>query len=282
MASSSNFSLRADVDNYCVMGNPVAHSKSPQIHMAFAGQCAQNLHYQAVLVEHNCFGEALADFQRQGGKGLNITLPFKSDAWGTVIHRTERAEKAGAVNTIWFDENGESHGDTTDGTGLVTDLSINGIQLKDKRILVLGAGGAVRGVLGALQEQDVKSIVIANRTSSRAEELAAIFDLNGDIDACAYRDLKSGSADVIINGTSAGLHDDLPPLDPGLVAGTICYDMIYADTETVFVTWAKNFGAIKAIDGFGMLVEQAAESFYIWRGVRPDTRPVIEALKSRD
>jgi shikimate dehydrogenase len=273
--------LLANTDNYCVMGNPIAHSKSPQIHKAFARQTSQNLHYQAVLVAAGCFGEALTQFQREGGKGLNITVPFKGDAWASVNHRTERAEKAGAVNTIWFDEHGAIYGDTTDGIGLVNDLAANDIPLKGQRVLILGAGGAVRGVLGALLDQNVKSIVLANRTLSRAQELARNYSTDGNIQACAYNDLQAGTADIIINGTSASLENELPPLANSVVAGTCCYDMVYADTDTAFVTWAKDNGANKAIDGLGMLVQQAAESFYIWRGVRPDTMSVIETLRNK-
>jgi len=263
------------------MGNPIAHSKSPQIHMAFARQTAQNMYYQAVLVEAGCFAEALVEFQQQGGRGLNITVPFKRDAWALVNHRTRRAEKAGAVNTISFDKNGDSYGDTTDGVGLVNDLCANNIQLKGQRLLILGAGGAVSGVLGALLEQDVKRIVLANRTLSRAQALATNYANDGDIQVCEYSDLKPGLADIIINGTSASLQGELPPLPNTLAAGTCCYDMVYADADTPFVSWAKVNGAAKAIDGVGMLVEQAAESFYIWREIRPDTRSVIEALKRK-
>ncbi len=281
MSSGPGFTLLADVDNYCVMGRPVAHSKSPQIHQAFARQCAQRLHYQAVPVEPGCFAEALAAFQRQGGKGLNITLPLKGEAWEQVRHRSERAEKAGAVNTIWFDESGESHGDTTDGSGLVTDLLMNGIQLRGKTVIVLGAGGAVRGVLGALLEQGVNSIKLVNRTLSRAQDLAARFSSDGPVQVCDYAALQAKPVDLVINGTSASLQRKLPPLPPGLVAGSYCYDMVYADTDTVFVAWAKENGAMKAMDGLGMLVQQAAESFYLWRGVRPDPLAVIEALRNR-
>lgn len=282
MASGLDFSLPAGIDNYCVMGNPVAHSKSPQIHMAFAQQCGQPLHYQSILIQPGCFSEALAKFQQQGGQGLNITKPFKGDAWAAVSHRTARAEEAGAVNTIWFDERGDSHGDTTDGTGLVNDLFENDIQLKDKRILMLGAGGAVRGVMGALLEQGVKSVTLANRTMARAQELATTYSTDVKIQACDYIDLQAGSVDIIINGTSASLQGKLPPLPQGLAEDTCCYDMVYADTDTVFVTWAKDHAASKAIDGLGMLVQQAAESFYIWRGVRPDPMPVIAALRNKN
>lgn len=281
MASGLDFSLPAGIDNYCVMGNPVAHSKSPQIHTAFARQCGQHLCYQSVLIPFGCFSEALAKFQQQGGRGLNITVPFKGDAWASVMHRTQRAEVAGAVNTIWFDERGDSYGDTTDGAGLVNDLCENDIQLRDKRILILGAGGAVRGVMGALLEQGVKSVTLANRTMAPAQALATTYAADSKIQACDYSRLQAGSVDIIINGTSASLQGELPPLPQGIAKGTRCYDMVYADTDTVFVTWAKDNGASLAIDGLGMLVQQAAESFYIWRGIRPDPMPVIAALRDK-
>jgi len=194
---------------------------------------------------------------------------------------TARAEIAGAVKTIWFDENGESYGDTTDGIGLVNDLSANDIQLKDKRVLILGAGGAVSGVLGTLLEQGVDSITIANRTHSRAQALVKRHSGMDIIRACEYRDLKDQTFDLIINGTSASLQNELPPLPGSIVENTCCYDMVYADTDTVFIGWARENRASKAIDGLGMLVHQAAESFYIWRGVRPHSTAVIEALRSK-
>ncbi len=278
---TSGFSLIADVDNYCVMGNPIAHSKSPQIHKIFAEQTHQVLHYQAVLVETEFFHNALSEFQRQGGKGLNITVPFKADACSAVKHLSARAEITAAVNTIWFEENGESYGDTTDGIGLVNDLSANDIQLKDKRILILGAGGAVSGVLGSLVEQGVDSITTANRTHARAETLVKRQPVRGLIRACEYRDLEGQSFDLIINGTSASLESELPPIPSSIVENSCCYDMVYADVDTVFIEWARENGASRAMDGLGMLVYQAAESFYIWRGVRPDSTAVIEVLRNK-
>lgn len=280
MAAALNFHLRSGIDNYCVVGKPVAHSKSPQIHRLFAKQCQQRIHYQAVLLEPGGFGEALLQFQLQGGKGLNVTVPCKTEAWHAVKHRSERAEIAGAVNTIWFDERGDSQGENTDGVGLVKDLQSHGIALKHKRVLLLGAGGAVRGVLGALLGQGVRSIIIANRTLSRAEALVTNYARDVEIEARGYDGLDTVSVDIIINGTSAGLQGTLPPLSPQLAAGRICYDMVYADTDTAFVRWAKENGAARAIDGLGMLVEQAAEAFFIWRGLRPDTRPVIKSLRN--
>jgi shikimate dehydrogenase len=276
-----NFSLKPGVDNYCVMGNPVAHSKSPQIHTAFAQQTGQQIHYQAILVEQGKFSQALDAFQKQGGRGLNITVPFKEDAWKASGSLTMRAERAGAVNTLWFDENGKRYGDTTDGIGLVRDLTINhNIAVSGKEILVLGAGGAVRGILDPLFDQHPARIVIANRTISRAEELGKAFSDRGELIAVNYDYLNGQQFDLVINGTSASLQGTVPPLPADILrAGACCYDMMYANADTPFVGWARNHHAAHAFDGIGMLVEQAAESFYIWRGVRPETRPVIQMLR---
>jgi len=277
----NSFSLDPSVDNYCVMGNPVAHSKSPQIHTAFAAQTGQRLYYQAIFVEEGGFSAALDKFQRLGGKGLNITVPFKEDAWKACQHRTRRAERAHAVNTLWFNGDGQRHGDTTDGIGLMRDLTVNhGIKITGQDVLILGAGGAVRGILDPLFDEQPAHVVIANRTLSRAEQLAGVFFDRGDINACSYAALKGKRFHVVINGTSASLQGEVPPLPGGILADSACcYDLMYATADTVFITWAKSQCAAKALDGIGMLVEQAAESFYLWRGVRPDTKPVIEALR---
>jgi shikimate dehydrogenase len=280
MASTLGFTLTPNVDNYCVMGNPIKHSKSPQIHAMFAAQCRLALHYQAVLVEPEYFTEALSLFQQQGGKGLNVTVPFKVDAWREIKHLSVRAKKAEAVNTIWFDDDGYSHGDNTDGIGLVNDLNANAIRLQDKRVMILGAGGAARGVLASLAGQGLKDLSVVNRTLSKAQELKRLFADEIDIQVCAYDECIDVSPDIIINATSAGLQGQLPPLRAELVAGAICYDMVYASEDTAFVSWAKANGAKLALDGLGMLVEQAAESFYIWTDQRPQTKPVIESLRN--
>lgn len=268
------------VDNYCVVGNPVAHSKSPQIHAAFAEQTQQNIFYQAIQVDDGKFKAALKEFQAQGGKGLNITVPFKGEAWEISENRTNRAERALAVNTIIFDDAGNIIGDNTDGVGLILDLTINhDISIKDKDILILGAGGAARGILDPLFDAQPNKVVIANRTVSRAEELTDIFSDRGDISACGFDELAGSSFDIIINGTSASLQGEVPLLPENLLNdNACCYDMMYSMIDTPFVSWAKAHGATKAFDGLGMLVEQAAESFFIWRGVRPDTVPVIKML----
>ena len=264
------------------MGNPVAHSKSPQIHAAFAGQTGQQIHYQAILADQDEFNQTLDEFQKQGGKGLNITVPFKEDAWKVSDVLTKRAERACAVNTLWFDKSRKRCGDTTDGIGLVRDLTINHkIKIAGQEVLVLGAGGAVRGILDPVFDQNPVRVVIANRTISRAEDLASAFSDRGELIAVDYDYLKGQHFDLIINGTSASLQGTIPPLPDDLLrTGACCYDMMYANTDTPFVTWAKNHHAAHALDGTGMLVEQAAESFYIWRGVRPETGPVIEMLRS--
>jgi len=270
------------VDNYCVMGNPVAHSKSPQIHTAFAEQTGQIIFYQAILVDVGNFKGAIKSFQAKGGKGLNITVPFKGDAWGISEHRSRRAERAQAVNTISFDDAGKIIGDNTDGVGLIQDLTINhDISIKDKDILILGAGGAVRGILDPLFDKEAGRVAIANRTVSRAEKLADIFSDRGDISACGFDELEGSSFDIVINGTSASLQGEVPSLPESLLNDdTYCYDMMYSMPDTPFVSWAKAHGATKVSDGLGMLVEQAAESFFIWRGVRPETGPVIDFLRN--
>jgi shikimate dehydrogenase len=277
----SDFSLKPLFDNYAVVGNPVAHSKSPQIHAAFARQTRQDLYYQAIEIEKGRFTEFLAEFQDRGGKGLNITVPFKGDAWSASDHLTERARRAQAVNTLWFDDDNFRFGDTTDGIGLVRDLMVNhGINLAGFRILILGAGGAIRGVLDPLFDAEPESITITNRTVERARTLADAFLDRGEITACSYADLSSMQFNLIINGTSASLQGEVPPIpDSLLVNDPICYDLMYADDDTPFMQWARAKENSEVYDGLGMLVEQAAASFEIWRGIKPETKPVIEMLK---
>ena len=267
-------------DEYAVMGNPIAHSKSPRIHSLFAQQTGEPIHYRAILVEVGKLPEAVAEFVAGGGKGLNITVPFKRDAWELVDERSRRAERAGAVNTIRI-EPGRLFGDNTDGIGLVNDLRRNlQIPLQDRRILLMGAGGAARGVLAPLLEQEPALLVIANRTPERAVELAAEFADLGTVQGCGFDALGRLQFDVLINATAASLQGDLPPLPDGIVAqGACAYDMMYGARPTAFMKWAQWQGAEKVSDGLGMLVEQAAESFYIWRGVRPETAPVIAQLR---
>jgi shikimate dehydrogenase len=269
------------LDRYAVVGNPIAHSRSPDIHRRFAEQTGQGIEYRKILVELGHFAERVNAFIAEGGRGLNVTLPFKEDAWAYATQLSERAEKAGAVNTLILRQDGGCRGDNTDGFGLVRDLTVNhGLQLAQSRILLLGAGGAARGVLAPLLEQTPAGLIIANRTAGKALALAADFAGLGNIegggfDACADQDF-----DLIINATSLSLEQSVPPLPAtALRRDGVVYDMFYANQPTAFVQWGLAHGASRALDGLGMLVEQAAESFYLWRGVRPDTRPVIEALR---
>lgn len=273
------------IDHYAVMGNPIAHSKSPRIHAAFAQQTGQSLQYDAILVgtQTGEFAEAVQSFQAFGGKGLNITVPFKQAAWELANQRSKRAELAGAVNTLWFDEQKRCIGENTDGVGLVRDLTQNhDCQIEGQRVLILGAGGAVRGVLTLLLDAVPAQCVIANRTVSKAERLAELFAAFGNVTAYPYDALPGESFDLIINGTSASLQGQLPPLPEGLlVKDGWCYDMMYANAATPFMQWGQKQGAGCALDGLGMLVEQAAESFYLWRGVKPDTAAVIQKIRSQ-
>ncbi len=278
----STYALNPDLDNYCVMGNPVAHSKSPQIHAEFARQTGEAIFYQAIFVEQDGFAEAVTAFRNAGGKGINVTVPFKEEACNVADKLTPRAEHAGAVNTLWFSENGDAcYGDTTDGIGLVRDLIFNlGLELAGKDILIMGAGGAVRGILEPLLAESPARVLIANRTISRAEELVQDYRGRADISASNYQDLKGQQFALLINGTSLGLKGEIPPLpDDILQDKASCYDLVYASSDTPFVSWAKAHGAVQAVDGTGMLVEQAAESFHIWRGVRPETATVIRMLR---
>ncbi|NVK40787.1 MAG: shikimate dehydrogenase [Oceanospirillaceae bacterium] len=269
------------MDRYAVFGNPIGHSKSPQIHRAFAQQTEQSLTYDAVLVPENGFEVAVADFFDHSGKGLNITVPFKQKAWAAAQRRTPAAELAGAVNTLYRDEQGRLCGDNTDGTGMVRDILVNhGGMIRGKRVLVLGAGGAVRGVLQPLLEQRPEALVIANRTVAKAEQLAELFEHLGPVRGCGYDDLEGQVFDLVINGTAASLAGELPPLPSGLLEnGAWCYDMMYGAGTTPFCRWAEAQGASVTLDGLGMLVEQAAESFAIWRGVRPQTTAVIQQVR---
>ncbi len=263
------------------MGNPIAHSKSPLIHTQFAAQTQQYLRYEALLVEVDDFATAVAAFRADHGCGLNITVPFKQEAWALAEIRTPRAERAGAVNTLWWDENNTLHGDTTDGIGLVRDLRDNlGLALTGLQVLLLGAGGAVRGVIEPLLAQQPAMLVVANRTTSKALELAEVFKDLGPISGCGFDALTDSTFDLIINGTAAGLGGAVPPIPAALIdTDTRAYDMLYASEPTAFVRWAREQGTQHAYDGLGMLVEQAAESFRIWRGIRPATGPVIAQLR---
>ena len=279
---SDLFDFERAPDEYAVMGNPISHSKSPQIHTQFAKQTQQNIRYRAIQVDPGGFEQAIGNFFASGGKGLNITVPFKQEAWQLANELSERARLAGAVNTLKPGTNGGLYGDNTDGIGLVRDLTQNlGVKLTEKRILLVGAGGAARGVIAPLMDNNPQQLVIANRTMDRANELVEHFSGKGHISTMGFDELKDEKFDVVINATSASLKGDLPPLPVTAITNTqIVYDMMYSSEPTLFLQWAQQHGAKKISDGLGMLVEQAAESFYIWRNVLPDTTPVIQNIRA--
>jgi shikimate dehydrogenase len=267
-------------DRYGVMGHPVAHSKSPFIHERFAAQTSQDLVYEAIHVEPGAFAEAVKAFRAGGGRGLNVTLPFKQEAFALSQRASHRARRAGAVNTLSFD--GESlQGDNTDGVGLVRDLLSNlGLGIRSRRVLLLGAGGAARGVLGPLLDEQPSELVIANRTESRAVSLCRDFGDQGPVRSAGFDALENGAFDLVINATSAEVSGEMPQVPESALAGdAVVYDMMYGAAPTAFLRWGRSAGARLASDGLGMLVEQAAESFFIWRGRRPETAPVLEALR---
>lgn len=267
-------------DRYAVIGNPVAHSKSPQIHAAFAQQTGENLSYDRLHAPLEAFAATVRQFFADGGRGLNVTLPFKHQAWALVDSREGGALAAEAVNTIRND-GGHLIGYNTDGIGLVADIEQNlGVAVSGRRVLLMGAGGAATGVVQPLLERTPAQILIANRTLDKAEVLVERFAGAGNkISAVKYAALTGERFDLVINATSAGLDDTMPSLPEGIFApGALAYDMVYG-RETPFLAFARKRGA-RAVDGLGMLVEQAAESFFIWRGVRPDTAPVIAQLRT--
>ena len=268
-------------DLYAVVGNPISHSKSPDIQNAFAEQTGEDLFYKTLLAPLDDFDGEVRRFIAHGGSGLNVTVPFKENAYRLANELTARAQRAEAVNTLKKMPDGTLLADNTDGAGLVRDLMINhSVILEGKRILILGAGGAVRGVLHPLLEQQPAGIVIANRTESKAQTLANDFADLGRISACGFSDIE-GSFDLIINGTSASLAGEMPPIPVSVIhQNTTTYDMMYGSSMTVFNRWAEEHGALRTIDGLGMLVEQAAEAFYVWRGVRPQTARVMQSLRN--
>lgn len=278
-----NASTTEVTDQYGVVGHPVAHSWSPFIHGLFSRETGQAMTYKLYDFAPDEFHERAREFFRQGGRGLNITLPHKIAAVDVADDLTARAAHAGAVNTFAVRNDGSILGDNTDGTGLVRDLCDNqGIVITHRRILMIGAGGAARGVLAPLLALSPAEITIANRTSERAESLARAFEKLGKTQGVGFRYITGGAYDLIINATSASLSGDIPAIPPAVVGpDTVCYDMAYGKSDTPFVKWAIKLGCTRALQGWGMLVEQAAESFRIWRGVRPATAPVLAALKER-
>ncbi len=277
------FSLSPDnnTDQYCVIGNPIAHSKSPQIHALFSKQTAQSLNYQRLFSELDAFCDTVEGFRLSGGRGLNVTTPFKEQAWRYVNDCTDRANRVKAVNVISFDEDERGFGDSTDGVGLVRDLANNHIDIRNKRLLLLGAGGAVRSVLGHLMDERPRAMTIVNRTRERAQAVAAAFP-QASAHVCGFDELPANQFDLIINGTSAGLRAEPLPLPDGILSTDgCCYDMSYGEGARLFLDWARKNNALMCCDGLGMLVEQAAESFYLWRGIMPETRPVIAQLREK-
>jgi len=270
------------IDHYAVFGHPVKHSKSPCIHRLFAMQTGQTMDYVAQDVAPEAFKTVSDAFFANGGKGLNCTVPLKELAWQYADSLTARARVAKAVNTLKREHDGGISGDNTDGVGLVRDLILNHqLRLTDSRILILGAGGASRGILGSLMECEPKQLVIANRTLSKAESIVEEFSTLGAISGGSYPELAGQQFDLIINATSASLSAELPPLPDNLLTlSGSCYDLAYSTQPTPFVKWGHKNHAVKSLDGIGMLVEQAAEAFFTWRGIRPQTIEVIEYLNA--
>ncbi|UQB42108.1 shikimate dehydrogenase [Thiomicrospira microaerophila] len=276
--------IQADPDKYGVVGDPIAHSKSPLIHRLFAEQTGQNISYQAIRIdsEEISFANAIKQLKLEGFKGLNITLPYKVDAFEQADQLTERAQLAQAVNTYLFNENGQILGDNTDGAGLVLDIEQQGQRpFNDQRVLIIGAGGAVQGILQPLLAKQPGLVHIANRTAKRAELLGQRFSTPIPITGSGWQDIPQEPFDIIINGTSASLEGKLPPISEKVIGRhSLVYDMMYAAEPTVFLNWAKQHQPeCQILDGLGMLVGQAAESFYLWRGIKPDIEPVIQQVR---
>ena len=268
------------IDRYGVMGYPVSQSRSPVIHRLFALQTSQKIQYELLQVAPGKLEAAVRQFQRTGGRGLNITVPHKGEVAKLCDQLSERANTAGAVNTLSF-RDGEIFGENTDGIGLLRDLAVNlGITLEGANILILGAGGATRGIVGPLLEMQPSSLRIANRTVDKAQALTDHFSRSGPVSACPFSMVPASEKyDLILNATSAGLRGETPPYPEAAVSDeTFCYDLSYGLTPTPFSVWAREHGAKHSVMGWGMLVEQAAESFHIWRGVRPDTAPVLKQM----
>lgn len=269
------------IDRYCVFGNPIEHSKSPEIHQAFAQQTEQKLEYTRELVELDAFAQTAEKFFSDGGSGANVTVPFKQEAFQFAKLLTDRAQLAGAVNTLARLDDGEIIGDNTDGAGLVHDIVQRlGWPIEGKKILLLGAGGAVRGVLLPILQQSPAVVAVANRTRSKAEELAQQFASFGQVSGYSYNNLPSEPFDLVINGTSASISGEVPPVHFACFGdATAVYDMMYGDELTPFLQFARDMGVKHYSDGLGMLVGQAAESFRLWRGVEPAVLPVLEKLR---
>ena len=275
------FAKSIELPYFCVVGSPVAHSKSPAIHAAFASQFGVQLCYEKLEVAPGLLRQAIAEFRAVGGRGLNITVPLKEEAWALADIRMPRAARAGAANTLWFDTRGVV-ADNTDGVGLVRDLEGNhGESLLDKRILLIGAGGAARGVLPALLDAGPARVLVTNRRAERAIALVAAHADSGRVEALPWGAKASAPCDVIINATSLSLRGEAPPLAQEILhAHTLCYDMMYGPQPTSFMLWASGRGLLRVFDGLGMLVEQAAAAFTIWNGLKPSTNAVITQIRA--
>lgn len=268
------------MDRYAVFGNPIGQSKSPFIHSQFAAQSAQQMQYEAILAPVDGFADSWHNFVASGGKGGNVTVPFKQQAYLLAETLSVRAQQAGAVNTLYVDSAGKLYGDNTDGMGLVHDLTRLTIDLTGCTVLLVGAGGASRGVIGPLLDAGVKQIVLANRTIDKALAIAANF--NSRVLACGLTDIPDQAYPLIINATSSGLAGGRPDINPQhLRQCQLAYDMVYGAEPTAFMSWAKQHGVPRQADGLGMLLSQAAAAFTIWRGVTPDIAPVMNALKQQ-
>ena len=268
-------------DRYGVMGQPVSHSKSPYIHTRFAAQTGESLAYEAIAVEPGEFPKALKTFRERGGQGLNITLPFKQEAFELAAVCTRRAERAGAVNTLWFDQDTGVCGDNTDGVGLIRDLANScALTVASRSVLLVGAGGAARGAACALLDEEPANLVVANRTHDKALALVREIGETPRFSAVRLEELEGECFELVVNATAASLEGKTPLISPSVITlQSICYDMMYGPGDTAFVRWGRAHGARDSVDGLGMLVEQAAESFFLWRGVRPDTRVVLQDLR---
>ncbi len=273
----SSSEINSKIDQYAVIGNPIEHSKSPDIHLLFADQTGEHLNYEKILADEDKFSQAVTEFFTNGGKGLNVTVPFKNDACNFVDELTKYARNAGAVNTIYKDENGKFIGANTDGIGLLRDLKKSlRVQIINKKILIVGAGGATQGIVEPLLNEQPSELLIANRTASKAEAIAEQFKEPAPnvsvVKGCALNEIPKQPFDLVLHATSAGLQGNNVELPVEIIGpNTCCYDLLYSDQDTPFMQWARSHHAEKVVDGFGMLLEQAAEAFYIWRGQRPDT-----------
>ena len=268
------------MDQYVVIGNPIEHSRSPSIHSQFAQQTEQQISYHKQLVELDQFERFIRSFQANGGKGCNITVPFKEQAFRLADRLSARAQAAGAVNTLIMEDDGTIVGDNTDGQGLVGDILANQVEIKNQRVLLIGAGGAARGCILPILAQHPSCLTITNRSFDKAQLLADNFGQSGNINAVKLASLTN-DYDIVINSTSASLSNQLPKIDATVIAAAhCCYDMAYGSEETCFLTWAKELGVATRLDGLGMLVGQAAESFRLWRGVVPETAEVLNNLRT--